>query len=84
MDPLYPGPLDLVSANLRRAYRGTPTDALPQRLATLLSRIAARTAPPTGQPDDAAHKKTKRTSARTDPTQRHAHPAQVHAMARTR
>jgi hypothetical protein len=89
MDPLYPGPFELVGANLRRAYRGTPPDALPERLATLLSQIAARTAMPTSKPDDTADKMTRRPAARPDsagnhPTLLTAKPAQTRATARAR
>lgn len=61
MLPLPPDPSEMVGANLRRAYRGTPPDALPDRLVALLSLIAAQTAPvrrPTAQPTRSAERQT--------------------------
>lgn len=46
MHPFPPPPPDTVSANLRRAYRGTLPAALPDDLARLLVRLAERTSPP--------------------------------------
>lgn len=54
MIPFSPDPTELVSANLRRAYRGTPPDGLPDRFATLLSLIAAKSAAPEDQPQSPA------------------------------
>lgn len=42
MQPLYPNPQDFVGANLRRAYRGTPPNTLPDELEDLLARLAAK------------------------------------------
>lgn len=42
MQPLHPNPQDFVGANLRRAYRGTPPQTLPDRLEELMARLAAK------------------------------------------
>ena len=44
MQPLTPDPLELVGANLRRAYRAAPPVALPERLSDLLAQIARHSA----------------------------------------
>ena len=48
MLPRVPDPQEWVDANLRRAYRGTLPETLPDRLAALLTQLAAKTAPRPG------------------------------------
>lgn len=63
MQPLHPNPQDFVGANLRRAYRGIPPNALPAHLDDLLQQLAARLAAPKPAPRPAQRQERARATA---------------------